>query len=84
MLLTYCSELITVNKCVVECTSVNSSFVPFHHHVEFDLIVFNCVSATDVKFSQTAFGRPVPFASAGDCYSAAKCPQVPSLYVLDD
>ena len=34
------------------------------------------VSATDLKFSQTLFGRPVPFATAGDCYSAAKCPQV--------
>ncbi|XP_043084392.1 A disintegrin and metalloproteinase with thrombospondin motifs 20 [Puntigrus tetrazona] len=30
---------------------------------------------TDVKFSQTLLGRPVPFASAGDCYSATKCPQ---------
>ncbi|KAI2648669.1 A disintegrin and metalloproteinase with thrombospondin motifs 9 [Labeo rohita] len=41
-------------------------------------------AATDVKFSQTLFGRSVPFASAGDCYSAAKCPQVPSLYFLND
>uniref|UniRef100_A0A8C6WWM1 ADAM metallopeptidase with thrombospondin type 1 motif 20 n=1 Tax=Neogobius melanostomus TaxID=47308 RepID=A0A8C6WWM1_9GOBI len=30
---------------------------------------------TDLKFSQTLLGRPVPFATAGDCYSAAKCPQ---------
>lgn len=31
---------------------------------------------TDLQFSQTLLGRPVPFATAGDCYSAAKCPQV--------
>uniref|UniRef100_A0A8D3DJA4 ADAM metallopeptidase with thrombospondin type 1 motif 20 n=1 Tax=Scophthalmus maximus TaxID=52904 RepID=A0A8D3DJA4_SCOMX len=30
---------------------------------------------TDLQFSQTLLGRPVPFATAGDCYSAAKCPQ---------
>ncbi|XP_072291726.1 A disintegrin and metalloproteinase with thrombospondin motifs 20 isoform X1 [Eucyclogobius newberryi] len=30
---------------------------------------------TDLQFSQTPLGRPVPFATAGDCYSAAKCPQ---------
>lgn len=46
-----------------------------------DCHVIHCVSATDVKFSQTLFGRSVPFASAGDCYSAAKCPQVPSSHV---
>lgn len=43
--------------------------------VECNLMII-CISATDMKFSQTVFGRSVPFASAGDCYSAAKCPQV--------
>lgn len=33
-------------------------------------------TATDLQFAQTLDGRPVPFATAGDCYSAAKCPQV--------
>lgn len=35
-----------------------------------------CFPVTDLQFSQTIHGRPVPFATAGDCYSAAKCPQV--------
>lgn len=35
-----------------------------------------CLPVTDLQFSQTIHGRPVPFATAGDCYSAAKCPQV--------
>ncbi|KAF2974627.1 hypothetical protein EK904_001494, partial [Melospiza melodia maxima] len=26
-------------------------------------------------FAQTILGRAVPFATAGDCYSAARCPQ---------
>lgn len=34
---------------------------------------------TDLQFSQTLLGRPVAFATAGDCYSAAKCPQVGTL-----
>lgn len=33
-------------------------------------------TATDVQFSQTLLGHSVPFATAGDCYSAARCPQV--------
>lgn len=32
--------------------------------------------ATDLLFAQTVFGKAVPFATAGDCYSAARCPQV--------
>lgn len=35
-----------------------------------------CLTVTDLQFSHTLLGRPVPFATAGDCYSAAKCPQV--------
>lgn len=31
---------------------------------------------TDLLFAQTIFGKAVPFATAGDCYSAARCPQV--------
>uniref|UniRef100_A0A673I6B9 A disintegrin and metalloproteinase with thrombospondin motifs 20-like n=1 Tax=Sinocyclocheilus rhinocerous TaxID=307959 RepID=A0A673I6B9_9TELE len=57
----YCKVLVNALFCLV-----------FDHQVESHLI---CVSATDVKFSQTLLGRSVPFASAGDCYSAAKCPQ---------
>lgn len=33
-------------------------------------------TATDLQFARTSDGHPVPFATAGDCYSAAKCPQV--------
>lgn len=40
---------------------------------------FCCLPVTDLQFSQTILGRPVPFATAGDCYSAAKCPQVGDL-----
>lgn len=35
-----------------------------------------CILATDLLFAQTIFGKAVPFATAGDCYSAARCPQV--------
>uniref|UniRef100_A0A673HYE0 A disintegrin and metalloproteinase with thrombospondin motifs 20-like n=1 Tax=Sinocyclocheilus rhinocerous TaxID=307959 RepID=A0A673HYE0_9TELE len=44
------------------------------HRVRLDLSSM-CIIPTDLKFSRTLFGRSVPFASAGDCYSAAKCPQ---------
>lgn len=35
-----------------------------------------CCSATDWRFAFTREGKNVPFATAGDCYSAARCPQV--------
>ncbi|XP_073476043.1 A disintegrin and metalloproteinase with thrombospondin motifs 20 [Aquarana catesbeiana] len=33
------------------------------------------IKTTDLLFARTILGRAVPFATAGDCYSAAKCPQ---------
>ncbi|KAJ7997853.1 hypothetical protein DPEC_G00216470 [Dallia pectoralis] len=33
------------------------------------------IMTTDLRFAQTPLGHPVPFATAGDCYSATKCPQ---------
>ncbi|XP_043943348.1 A disintegrin and metalloproteinase with thrombospondin motifs 20 [Protopterus annectens] len=33
------------------------------------------IMTDDLSFAHTIFGRAVPFATAGDCYSAAKCPQ---------
>lgn len=33
-------------------------------------------AATDWRFAFTREGKNVPFATAGDCYSAARCPQV--------
>uniref|UniRef100_H3B3P8 ADAM metallopeptidase with thrombospondin type 1 motif 20 n=1 Tax=Latimeria chalumnae TaxID=7897 RepID=H3B3P8_LATCH len=33
------------------------------------------IITTDLLFAHTIHGRSVPFATAGDCYSAAKCPQ---------
>ncbi|XP_054880506.1 A disintegrin and metalloproteinase with thrombospondin motifs 20 [Poeciliopsis prolifica] len=44
------------------------------HKVRLDLNSLR-IMITDLQFSQTIHGRPVPFATAGDCYSAAKCPQ---------
>nr|XP_046249772.1 A disintegrin and metalloproteinase with thrombospondin motifs 20 isoform X1 [Scatophagus argus] len=44
------------------------------HKVRLDLSSLR-IMITDLQFSQTLLGRPVPFATAGDCYSAAKCPQ---------
>ncbi|KAF7660784.1 hypothetical protein LDENG_00275340 [Lucifuga dentata] len=44
------------------------------HKVRLDLGSLR-IMTTDLQFSQTLLGRPVPFATAGDCYSAAKCPQ---------
>lgn len=38
--------------------------------------VILCFLATDFLFARTILGRAVPFATAGDCYSAARCPQV--------
>ncbi|KAM4676040.1 A disintegrin and metalloproteinase with thrombospondin motifs 20 [Discoglossus pictus] len=33
------------------------------------------IKTTDLLFARNLLGRAVPFATAGDCYSAAKCPQ---------
>ncbi|XP_061825570.2 A disintegrin and metalloproteinase with thrombospondin motifs 20 [Nerophis lumbriciformis] len=44
------------------------------HKVRLDLSTMR-ILITDFRFSHTPVGRPVPFATAGDCYSAAKCPQ---------
>ncbi|XP_076863283.1 A disintegrin and metalloproteinase with thrombospondin motifs 20 isoform X2 [Brachyhypopomus gauderio] len=45
-----------------------------YHRVRLDLSTMRIIT-TDVKFSHTLLGQPVPFATAGDCYSAARCPQ---------
>ncbi|XP_075786355.1 A disintegrin and metalloproteinase with thrombospondin motifs 20 isoform X3 [Pelodiscus sinensis] len=42
--------------------------------IRIDIISFQ-IKTTDLLFAQTIFGRAVPFATAGDCYSAARCPQ---------
>uniref|UniRef100_A0A8C5PH52 ADAM metallopeptidase with thrombospondin type 1 motif 20 n=1 Tax=Leptobrachium leishanense TaxID=445787 RepID=A0A8C5PH52_9ANUR len=42
--------------------------------IRLDLISMQ-IKTTDLTFAHTRHGRAVPFASAGDCYSAAKCPQ---------
>ncbi|KAM4722780.1 A disintegrin and metalloproteinase with thrombospondin motifs 9 [Rhinophrynus dorsalis] len=42
--------------------------------VRLDLTTLQIIT-TDLHFAQTRDGRPVPYATAGDCYSAAKCPQ---------
>uniref|UniRef100_A0A8C0VMC1 ADAM metallopeptidase with thrombospondin type 1 motif 9 n=1 Tax=Cyanistes caeruleus TaxID=156563 RepID=A0A8C0VMC1_CYACU len=42
--------------------------------VRLDLNTMQIIT-TDLQFAQTHDGRPVPYATAGDCYSAAKCPQ---------
>ncbi|XP_054631701.1 A disintegrin and metalloproteinase with thrombospondin motifs 20-like isoform X1 [Dunckerocampus dactyliophorus] len=44
------------------------------HKIRLDLSTLRILT-TDLRFSHTPVGRPVPFATAGDCYSAAKCPQ---------
>ncbi|XP_063110653.1 A disintegrin and metalloproteinase with thrombospondin motifs 20 isoform X1 [Cavia porcellus] len=42
--------------------------------IRIDLISMQ-VKTTDLLFSQTLAGKAIPFATAGDCYSAARCPQ---------
>ncbi|XP_044307992.1 A disintegrin and metalloproteinase with thrombospondin motifs 9 isoform X4 [Varanus komodoensis] len=42
--------------------------------VRLDLNTMQIIT-TDLQFAETLDGRPVPYATAGDCYSAAKCPQ---------
>ncbi|XP_060695933.1 A disintegrin and metalloproteinase with thrombospondin motifs 20-like isoform X1 [Hemiscyllium ocellatum] len=44
------------------------------HRIRFDISTMQII-ITDLHFAQTVHGRSVPFATAGDCYSAAKCPQ---------
>ncbi|XP_038235096.1 A disintegrin and metalloproteinase with thrombospondin motifs 20 isoform X4 [Dermochelys coriacea] len=48
-------------------------------HTSFSKIRIDIISmqieTTDLLFAQTVFGRAIPFATAGDCYSAARCPQ---------
>ena len=39
-------------------------------------VLLSCHAATDWQFASTREGHRVPFATAGDCYSAARCPQV--------
>lgn len=56
------------------CNARHSSRVVFNQLVLHSLVLFN--AATDVQFSKTLLGHPLPFGSAGDCYSAARCPQV--------
>lgn len=51
----------------VVCLSLHLSFCVIHQPLS---------AATDLQFARTHDGRPVPYATAGDCYSAAKCPQV--------
>ena len=34
------------------------------------------ISAHDFTFSRQVYGEHVPYGEAGDCYSAANCPQV--------
>ena len=41
-----------------------------------DIVDLSCYLATDWQFAFTREGKRVPFATAGDCYSAAHCPQV--------
>lgn len=53
----------------------NLCLLPLLHIMTLHLCLI-CSPVTDLQFSQTLLGRPVPFATAGDCYSAAKCPQV--------
>lgn len=45
--------------------------------------VLCCHLATDWRFAFTREGKNVPFATAGDCYSAARCPQVRMTSVRD-
>lgn len=49
------------------------------HHIVFSKIRIDVnsmqIKTTDLLFAQTIFGKAVPFATAGDCYSAARCPQ---------
>uniref|UniRef100_A0A914XW30 GON domain-containing protein n=1 Tax=Panagrolaimus superbus TaxID=310955 RepID=A0A914XW30_9BILA len=33
------------------------------------------INPHDFTFAQTAYGTPVPYGTAGDCYSASECPQ---------
>ncbi|XP_034055101.1 A disintegrin and metalloproteinase with thrombospondin motifs 9-like [Gymnodraco acuticeps] len=42
--------------------------------VRLDLSKMNLIT-TDWQFAVTREGKNVPFATAGDCYSAARCPQ---------
>uniref|UniRef100_A0A3B3QM05 ADAM metallopeptidase with thrombospondin type 1 motif 20 n=1 Tax=Paramormyrops kingsleyae TaxID=1676925 RepID=A0A3B3QM05_9TELE len=44
------------------------------HKVRLDLSAMRIIT-TDLRFSQTPLGHSVPFGTAGDCYSATKCPQ---------
>ncbi|XP_053325323.1 A disintegrin and metalloproteinase with thrombospondin motifs 9 [Spea bombifrons] len=50
-----------------------AGFTTFHK-VRLDLASLQIIT-TDLQFAHTRDGRPVPFATAGDCYSAVKCPQ---------
>ncbi|XP_045145747.1 A disintegrin and metalloproteinase with thrombospondin motifs 9 isoform X1 [Echinops telfairi] len=42
--------------------------------IRIDLTTMQIIT-TDLQFAKTREGHPVPFATAGDCYSAVRCPQ---------
>uniref|UniRef100_A0A8P4KDZ9 ADAM metallopeptidase with thrombospondin type 1 motif, 9 n=1 Tax=Dicentrarchus labrax TaxID=13489 RepID=A0A8P4KDZ9_DICLA len=49
--------------------------------VRLDLSKMNIIT-TDWQFAFTREGKSVPFATAGDCYSAARCPQDIYIYIF--
>lgn len=57
------------------CTFTYAVFVTSHLTSLLVYLVASC-SAADWQFAFTREGKNVPFATAGDCYSAARCPQV--------
>lgn len=66
----------------LRAAAFNRCLLPLLHILTLYLYLF-CLPVTDLQFSQTLLGRPVPFATAGDCYSAARCPQVGEiLYIV--
>lgn len=60
------------HSLLISCPSLPRS----HCHLSSPLNPSLNSTATDLQFARTTEGHPVPFATAGDCYSAAKCPQV--------
>ncbi|KAM3926910.1 A disintegrin and metalloproteinase with thrombospondin motifs 20 [Leptodactylus fuscus] len=48
--------------------------VTVFNKIRLDIISMQ-IKTTDLLYARTLYGRAVPFATAGDCYSAAKCPQ---------
>lgn len=59
------------------CTEAGSPHAGLTRFAKVRIDLYNMkIDLEDFTFAETVYGEMVPYASAGDCYSAVSCPQV--------